>query len=59
MFYFRTKQVFRWSFTIPVACICVQITGEPINLNPLFFKSAEIRSEISVVAGISDSVWEV
>jgi hypothetical protein len=52
MHHFLMKQVSIWSFTIPVACICAYITVEPTNLNPLFFRSFEILSEISVVAGL-------
>ena len=39
------KQLFIWSFTNPVACICEYITLGPTNLNPSFFSSLVITSD--------------
>ena len=46
-----------WSFTIPTACIHAYTITGPTNLNPRFFKSAEIVSDSGVFAG-SQAQWE-
>src|SRR5689334_14940700 len=52
----RAIQVFKWSFTMPVACINAYAVVGPTNTKPFFLRAFDMATDSGVVAGTSPSV---